>query len=190
MKLSQIKPFWVTRALAAVVLPVMMLALSGCIIKRYEWVEVPPPVRQAPPPEVVAEPAPAVEAEPPATPAPSVADFVAAGDLVFFDTDASTLSEETRTTLDRQAEWLKLYPQTSVRIEGNTDWRASAQYNLALGERRADAVKDYLVNRGIDASRITTTSNGYWKPIASGRSTDSMALNRNARSIVIIAAGQ
>jgi peptidoglycan-associated lipoprotein len=182
-----------SRALAAVVLPAMMLTtLSGCIIKRYDWVEVAGPIYQAqvpppPPPVVAAEPAPVPV---PTTPAPSEADFKAVGDLVFFDTDMAALDVEARGILDRQADWLSRYPQTSIRVEGNTDWRASAQHNLALGQSRAEAVRDYLIARGINGSRITTTSNGFWKPIASGRSADSLALNRNARSIVIITAGQ
>ncbi|MDR2155997.1 MAG: OmpA family protein [Burkholderiaceae bacterium] len=185
------RPSYLSRALAAVVLPVVLLALSGCIIKRYEWVEVGPPVRHAEVPSLPASaPEVALEPTPVEAPAPSATDFVAAGDLVFFDTDLAALDTEAQNTLNRQAEWLSRYPQTSIRVEGNADWRASAQYNLDLGQRRADAVKDYLVSRGIDASRITTASNGYWKPIASGKSAESLAFNRNARSILIIAAGQ
>src|SRR5215510_4002955 len=89
----------------------------------------------------------------------SVADFRQnIGDRVFFDTDMSTIREDGRQTLNRQAEWLKKYTQYQITIEGHCDERGTREYNFALGERRANAARQYLVAQGIPAARIKTIS--------------------------------
>jgi peptidoglycan-associated lipoprotein len=106
------------------------------------------------------------------------------GDRVFFATDHSDLSTEARGTLDRQAQWLKKYANLSVTIEGNSDERGTREYNLALGERRADAVRKYLVASGIDASRIQTISYGKERPAVEGNDESAWAQNRRAVTVV------
>jgi peptidoglycan-associated lipoprotein len=115
----------------------------------------------------------------------SARDFVIkAGDLVYFDFDRFEVRSEARAVLDLQANWLSRYASVRVRIEGNTDQRGTREYNFALGARRANAVRDYLVQRGIDASRIETVSYGKEHPldVTSGDKAD--AINRNARTVV------
>ncbi|MBV8092063.1 MAG: peptidoglycan-associated lipoprotein Pal [Acetobacteraceae bacterium] len=107
------------------------------------------------------------------------------GDRVFFAFDSSQLTAEARGTLDRQAAWLQRYPQVRVRIAGNCDERGTEEYNLALGQRRANAARDYLVARGVDASRISTISYGKDRPVALGSNEQSWAQNRTAITSVI-----
>jgi peptidoglycan-associated lipoprotein len=103
-----------------------------------------------------------------------------AGDRVFFDTDRSNLTEQARSILDKQAAWLKQYPQANVWIAGNCDERGTEEYNIALGQRRANADKSYLVAQGIAAARLETISYGKARPIDAGSSPESYAQNRNA----------
>lgn len=118
----------------------------------------------------------------PAGPVPgSEEDLVAnVGDRVFFAFNQSTLSSDAQATLDRQAAWLRRYPNVRVLVAGNADDRGTEEYNLALGQRRANAAKDYLVARGIDASRIQTISYGKDRPTALGDDEQAWAQNRNA----------
>lgn len=102
------------------------------------------------------------------------------GDRVFFDFDRSTLKPDAQATLDRQAQWLQRYPQVQVQIAGNCDDRGTEEYNLALGSRRANAARDYVVARGVDGSRITTISYGKDRPVALGDNEQAWAQNRNA----------
>jgi len=106
------------------------------------------------------------------------------GDRVFFDFDKFDLTPLARGTLERQAAWLKRYPGARIVVEGHCDERGTREYNLALGERRATASKNYLVALGIDASRITTISYGKEKPAATGSNETAWALNRRAVSVV------
>ena len=101
------------------------------------------------------------------------------GDRVFFALDSSTLSGDSRTTLDRQAAWLARYPAVSTQLAGNADERGTAEYNLALGQRRANASRDYLVARGVSSARITTVSFGKERPTALGSDEQAWAQNRN-----------
>ena len=102
------------------------------------------------------------------------------GDRVFFGLDQSTLSGEARATLDRQAAWLARYPQVVVQLAGNCDERGTEEYNLALGQRRANAARDYLAARGVSSGRISTISYGKTRPTALGSDEQSWAQNRNA----------
>jgi peptidoglycan-associated lipoprotein len=101
-----------------------------------------------------------------------------AGDRVFFAYDHSDIPSEGQQILQRQSEWLKRYPQVSVTIEGHCDERGTREYNLALGERRATAVKNVLVALGIPAARIQTISYGKERPIVVGSDEAGYAQNR------------
>jgi peptidoglycan-associated lipoprotein len=101
-----------------------------------------------------------------------------AGDRVFFAYDQSDISSEGQQILQRQAEWLKRYGQVTVTIEGHCDERGTREYNLALGERRAAAVKSVLVALGIPSARVQTISYGKERPIVVGSSEEGYAQNR------------
>ncbi len=106
------------------------------------------------------------------------------GDKVFYDTDSSSLSGDARSTLDRQAAWLGRYQQVQVQMGGNCDERGTTEYNLALGQRRANAARDYLVARGVSSARIRSISYGKERPIAVGSDEAAYAQNRNATTSV------
>ncbi len=148
----------------------------------------PPPAPVESTPAAPYSPPPAYQNAPPQSqptgPVPgSTQDFVInAGDRVYFDTDQYSVRPDGRQTLDRQAQWLGRYPRVAVRIEGNCDERGTREYNFALGARRADAVKQYLVTRGVDPSRITTISYGKEKPIDGGTGEEAWSHNRNAHT--------
>jgi len=101
------------------------------------------------------------------------------GDRVFFELNSSTLSETAQSTLDKQAAWLAKYPNVTVQLAGNCDDRGTEEFNLALGNRRAKAGKDYLVAKGVSASRITTISYGKDRPTALGDNEEAWSQNRN-----------
>jgi len=107
-----------------------------------------------------------------------------AGDRVFFAFDRSDITPEAQETLARQADWLRRYPNVTVTIEGHCDERGTREYNLALGERRAQAVKNVLVAMGIPASRISTISYGKERPAVVGSSEEAYAQNRRAVTTV------
>jgi len=102
------------------------------------------------------------------------------GDRVFFDFDKSGLPSDGKATLDRQSAWLAKYSQVSVQISGNCDDRGTEEYNIALGQRRANSARDYLVAKGVATARITTISYGKDRPVALGDNEDSWKQNRNA----------
>ncbi|MAQ70776.1 MAG: peptidoglycan-associated lipoprotein [Alphaproteobacteria bacterium] len=106
------------------------------------------------------------------------------GDRVFFGYDSSDLTGEARSTLDRQASWLQQYPNLSITIEGHADERGTREYNLALGERRANAVRNYLTALGVPASRVSVISYGKERPVVFGSDTQSWAQNRRAVTVV------
>src|SRR6266404_2074851 len=109
----------------------------------------------------------------------SIADFKQnVGDRVYFDTDQSVVREDGRQTLGKQAEWLKKYTNYPITIEGKCDERGTREYNLALGERRANAVKQYLVAQGLPAQRVNTISYGKERPEVVGSDEGAWARNR------------
>ena len=107
------------------------------------------------------------------------------GDRVYFDLDSYQVSPDAYPRLNAQAQWLQRYPQVMVRIEGNADERGTREYNLALAARRAESIRNYLVERGVSAGRIDTISFGKERPIALGSSEDSWARNRNGRTALV-----
>ena len=109
------------------------------------------------------------------------------GDRVHFAVDQSTLSPEARATLDGQAQWLLDNPEYSAIIEGHADEQGTREYNLALGARRAAAVKEYLVARGVAGTRLSTVSYGKERPIAICSEESCYAQNR--RAVTVITAG-
>ncbi|MCX2560521.1 peptidoglycan-associated lipoprotein Pal [Acetobacter farinalis] len=122
----------------------------------------------------------------PSGPVPgSEADLVAtAGDRVLFALNKSGLTSEAQATLDKQAAWLAQYPQVNVEIAGNCDDRGTEEYNIALGQRRANAARDYLVAKGVASSRISTISYGKDRPTQEGDDESAWAQNRNAITAV------
>ncbi len=100
------------------------------------------------------------------------------GDRVFFGFDQFNLGDEARATAQRQAAWLKANPTVTVTIEGHADERGTREYNLALGERRATAVKNYLVTLGISSARVSTISYGKERPVALGHTEAAWSQNR------------
>ena len=117
-------------------------------------------------------------------------DFVVnVGDRVFFALDKSNLSSQSRAMLEKQAAWLKRYGSVSVVVEGHADERGTREYNLGLGERRANSAKDYLVAMGINPNRIKIISYGKERPAALGHSEASWRQNRRAVTVVAGGAG-
>jgi len=106
------------------------------------------------------------------------------GDRVFYDYNRADLKPEARATLERQAAWLKKYPDVRLQVEGHADERGTREYNLALGERRATAAKNYLVALGISSSRLTTISYGKERPAVLGSNEAAWAQNRRGVSVV------
>ncbi len=148
----------------------------------------PKPVEEAKPAEVVVPQQP--EVKPPVVEssiqAGSLEDFrVNVGERVYFGLDQSSLDSDDQDILKRQAAWLSSYPSVRVLIAGNADERGTREYNLALGEQRANAVKEYLVSLGVSASRIDTVSYGKERPVVAGSDEQSWALNRNGWTQIV-----
>ena len=105
-------------------------------------------------------------------------------DRVYFATDSSVVDSEGQSALDRQAGWLKSNESVNVTLEGHADERGTREYNIALGERRATAAKNYLVGQGISASRINTISYGKERPAVTGNDDSSWSQNRRAVTVI------
>ena len=118
----------------------------------------------------------------PGTAAPgSAQDFVVnVGDRVFFETDSSELTPTARATLDKQSQWLNQYSRYNFTVEGHADERGTREYNIALGARRAQAVRDYFTARGIQAARMKTVSYGKERPVAVCDNISCWSQNRRA----------
>lgn len=114
-----------------------------------------------------------------------VEDFVAnVGDRVFFAFDSSVINAEGQRTLERQASWLMKHTDVAITVEGHCDERGTREYNLALGERRATAVKNYLVSLGVAANRVNTISYGKERPAVEGH--NSAAWSKNRRGVTVV----
>jgi peptidoglycan-associated lipoprotein len=118
----------------------------------------------------------------------SQADFMAqmmGADTIYFDTDRYNIDSADAAALAQQAQWLQRYPGKRATLEGHADERGTRDYNLALGERRANSAKNYLVSQGVDASRVTTVSYGKERPVALGSNEEAWARNRRAVTVTI-----
>jgi peptidoglycan-associated lipoprotein len=112
-------------------------------------------------------------------------DFVVnVGDRVFFETDSPELTTQARATLDKQAQWLQMYNRYAFTIEGHADERGTREYNIALGARRAQAVREYLTSRGIDGNRMRTISYGKERPVAVCDDISCWSQNRRAVTVL------
>ena len=174
MKLHTIRSLALVSALA-----VIATVAPGCAKKAKEAPPTPAqPPAQAPAPEVPPTPAPT---PPPATPsAPSTQELVGQLQPVFFDYDSYVLSDAARMTLDADAKLLRDNPTLNVTVEGHCDERGTVEYNQALGERRAQAARDYLAAVGIANTRLRIISYGKERPFATGTDESAFAQNRRA----------
>lgn len=111
-------------------------------------------------------------------------EFLTIGDRVFFDFDKSAIRADGKATLDKQVAWLKKYEKYGITVEGNCDERGTREYNLALGERRANAVKQYMVANGIPAARVKTISYGKERPVCMASTEACWAQNRNGTTVL------
>jgi peptidoglycan-associated lipoprotein len=115
----------------------------------------------------------------------SARDFITrAGDLVYFSTDSTELSPESQQTLGNQARWLRQYAEHGITIEGHADERGTREYNIALGAKRAQAVRNFLVQQGISAARIRTASFGKERPVAVCNDISCWSQNRRAQTVL------
>jgi len=152
-----------------------VLVLGACTHKQEAVNTAPPP---APPP---AAPAPVTSSILPG----SAEDFrVNVGDTIHFAYNEYNVEDADKTVLGRQAAWLQKYPQVRLTIEGHCDERGTREYNLALGARRANAVKEYLVSQGVSTARLETVSYGKERPICTESNESCWAQNRRGVSVV------
>ncbi len=167
---------WRIAALAAVT--VAALVLAGCVKKP----AVTPPASPAPPPSTSEKQPPTPAEQPPTPPAPPTSHELSAADLqpVFFDFDSAVLRDDARSTLDANARLLRDNKSSKFVIEGHCDERGTVEYNQALGERRAQAARDYLVQAGIPEARIQIISYGKERPFDPGHDEAAWAKNRRA----------
>ncbi len=157
-----------------------VLFAAGCAKKAVEAPPTPPPAPPVVQP-VTPEPTPPAPAETP-VPVPTVT----AGDFtdVFFDLDSYALRDDARVALDKAARLLRDKADVSITLEGHCDERGTVEYNQALGEKRANAARDYLVNAGVPAARIQTISYGKERPFAEGHDESAWAQNRRAHFVL------
>jgi peptidoglycan-associated lipoprotein len=112
-------------------------------------------------------------------------DFVVnVGDRVFFETDSTDLTPQSRATLDKQAQWLTQYNRYTFTVEGHADERGTREYNIALGARRAQTVREYLISRGVEAQRMRTISYGKERPVAVCNDISCWSQNRRAVTVL------
>ena len=182
-------------AVSALFCLVLGLSVAACG-KKSPVVSPPPPVPPTVPTVAPPPPAPPPPAQPPAAPRALTEDDLFAqksiaqlnaekplGD-VFFDLDASTIKDESRAALTTDATWLKRWTSVKITIEGHCDERGSAEYNLALGERRATAVKDYLLSLGVSPANIVTVSKGKEAPFCSESNESCWQQNRRGHFVI------
>ena len=167
---------------------VSLLVLAGACTSRPEAVATAPP--PAPPPAAPA-PAPLPPAPPPVARGPlpgSAEDFrVNVGDTVHFGYDQYNVEDSDKSLLGRQAQWLAKYPAVRVSVEGHADERGTREYNLALGARRANAVKEFLVSVGVSTARIDTVSYGKERPICT--ESNEACWTQNRRGVTVVTGG-
>lgn len=170
----------ITHATAALALGT--LALAGCKSRAPEEL---PPTPVAPATDTPATgPSANLGAAQPGTQA-HFEQAVNGQNIIYFDTDRFDVDSADQAALRMQAQYLQQYPNVAVTLEGHADERGTREYNLALGERRANAAKNYLVSLGIPATRITTVSYGKERPVALGSDEAAWAQNRRAVTVVV-----
>jgi peptidoglycan-associated lipoprotein len=186
------------RALLPILALAVTIAVAGCGKKVPAPAPAPPPPPPAaaptPPPPPPPPPAPAAAA--PAAPAALTEEEVFARksveqlnaehplDDVYFDLDESNIRTDARASLQKDSEWLKRWTSAQITIEGHCDSRGSAEYNLALGARRATAVKDYLVSLGVPAARMTIVSKGKEQPFCAQEDESCWSQNRRGHFLI------
>jgi peptidoglycan-associated lipoprotein len=111
------------------------------------------------------------------------------GDIVYFSSDSTDLTPESQATLQKQSRWLSQYPQFTVTVEGHADERGTREYNIALGARRATAVRNYLAQNGVQAARLRTVSYGKERPVAVCNDISCWSQNRRAQTVLNSRAG-
>ena len=157
------------------------LVLGACTHKQEAANTAPPP---APPPAAAPAPAPVTSSIIPG----SAEDFrVNVGDTVHFAFDQYSVEENDKAILSRQAAWLAKYPSVRVTVEGHCDERGTREYNLALGARRANAVKEFLVSQGVSTARVETVSYGKERPVCT--QSDESCWTQNRRGVTTITGG-
>ena len=153
-----------------------VLLLAGCTTK--------PPAAAEPPPPAMSNP---MTTQSNIVPGSAEDLRVNVGDTVHFEYNRSDVTDEDRGTLQRQSAWLQKYPQVRVTIEGHCDERGTREYNIALGARRANAVKEYLVSLGVSSARVDTISYGKERPICT--QSDETCWAQNRRGVTTITSG-
>ncbi len=185
------------RAVPPIIALAVTIAVAGCSKK------VPPPVPSQPPPPAaaVAPPPPPPPPPPPRAAAPPSAAALSEEEVfarktleqlngeqplddVFFDLDKSEIRAEARGALQKDSDWIKRWTSTRIAIEGHCDSRGSAEYNLALGSRRATAVKEYLVALGVAADRLTIVSKGKEQPFCNDENESCWQQNRRGHFVI------
>ena len=169
------------RKIATAVLLASAIGLAACSKKAPETLP-PAPAETARP----TQPGPQVQPSGPMV--GTQAHFAAAvgsSTTIYFDTDRYNVDSQDAAALQAQAQYFARFPQVTFTIEGHADERGTREYNLALGERRANAAKSYLVSLGVDANRISVVSYGKERPVALGSDESSWAQNRRAASVII-----
>jgi peptidoglycan-associated lipoprotein len=168
--------------LATVLLLAPALALGACAKKKPEDLPLPPQTQTTPTPR------PTPQVQPTGPQIGTQAHFAAAvgsSTTIYFDTDKYNVDTQDAAALQAQAQYFARYPQITFTIEGHADERGTREYNIALGERRANAAKAYLVSLGVDGNRIAVVSHGKEKPVALGSNEAAWAQNRRAASVII-----
>jgi len=168
--------------IAVILAATSTLALAAC--SKEAPAEL-PPVQETQAPVVRPTPTPT----PPAGPAEGSQEHfrmtMAGRDVIYFDTDTSNIDSQDAIALRAQAEYMLQYPRTSATVEGHADERGTREYNLALGERRANSAKNYLVSLGVAEGRLRTVSYGEENPAATGSNEQAWARNRRAVTVMI-----
>lgn len=167
--------------LATVLLLAPALALGACAKKKPEDLPLPPQTQTTPA-------APIQQTQSTGPQVGTQAHFAAAvgsSTTIYFDTDRYNIDTQDAAALQAQAQYFARYPQITFTIEGHADERGTREYNIALGERRANAAKAYLVSLGVDGNRISVVSHGKERPVALGSNESAWAQNRRAASVII-----
>lgn len=195
------------KALAVLMVIFFMVAVStGCAMKPRPKVEpaaAPAPQEEVPAPEMKEEaPEVAAEKEQPSraeeglTPGRMIEERIARGEEgevaaveelqnIHFDFDKYDIRPDARPILERNAKWIREHPQGKIQVEGHCDERGTVEYNLALGERRAKATRDYLISLGVDPSQLSTVSFGEERPLEPDNNEEAWAKNRRAHFVLL-----